>query len=449
MSGNATDPKVEDVLSSVRRLVSGELPRTPRPALPEGPGALVLTAAQRIVTAPRGATSATARKSLEERIAELEAAVSFRNDEFEPDGSEDQSQHRPDRIVYTRPPSETPDTSRRRSSLRLSQIALIETGPAADDEEIGTETPAFRRKSDTNANDQAAVDDEEAPMAEDVQPAPHTAEVRRFTDPDDVATRLAARWSGDPTRASAPVMPTTLARDGDDFDDALSRAVRESVRSLVAEDRLVEAPETTDETSGVPVDMSAEDFDDEPSAFSRFSRDERDDNDADRIADTQDDDPEIDALIAEAEAPEPSVIFVHKDQDEESGREPDEPVDDEYESRADAAGPDVTRGEEVRTAPPFDAAIEPALAATTTRAAVPVEDAVAPEDGAIETVSPSPLDVAGAALAVLPNEDAMRLMVGRLIREELQGELGERITRNVRKLVRREILRALNARDLT
>ena len=32
--------------------------------------------------------------------------------------------------------------------------------------------------------------------------------------------------------------------------------------------------------------------------------------------------------------------------------------------------------------------------------------------------------------------------------EELQGALGERITRNVRKLVRREIQRALTAQDL-
>jgi hypothetical protein len=35
-----------------------------------------------------------------------------------------------------------------------------------------------------------------------------------------------------------------------------------------------------------------------------------------------------------------------------------------------------------------------------------------------------------------------------MIREELQGALGERITRNVRKLVRAEINRALIARDL-
>ena len=41
----------------------------------------------------------------------------------------------------------------------------------------------------------------------------------------------------------------------------------------------------------------------------------------------------------------------------------------------------------------------------------------------------------------------LRPLVARLLREELQGELGERITRNVRKLVRREINRALTGRE--
>ncbi len=45
-------------------------------------------------------------------------------------------------------------------------------------------------------------------------------------------------------------------------------------------------------------------------------------------------------------------------------------------------------------------------------------------------------------------EDELREIVARMIREELQGVLGERITRNVRKLVRREIQRALMHRDL-
>ena len=38
-------------------------------------------------------------------------------------------------------------------------------------------------------------------------------------------------------------------------------------------------------------------------------------------------------------------------------------------------------------------------------------------------------------------------MVAEIVRQELQGTLGERITRNVRKLVRREIHRALTSQD--
>ncbi|WP_417473344.1 hypothetical protein [Leisingera sp.] len=46
------------------------------------------------------------------------------------------------------------------------------------------------------------------------------------------------------------------------------------------------------------------------------------------------------------------------------------------------------------------------------------------------------------------DEDGLRELVASIVREELQGALGERITRNVRKLVRREIHRALAAHDL-
>jgi len=47
------------------------------------------------------------------------------------------------------------------------------------------------------------------------------------------------------------------------------------------------------------------------------------------------------------------------------------------------------------------------------------------------------------------DEDALRDLVAELVREELRGQLGERITRSVRKLVRAEIQRALAARDLS
>lgn len=46
------------------------------------------------------------------------------------------------------------------------------------------------------------------------------------------------------------------------------------------------------------------------------------------------------------------------------------------------------------------------------------------------------------------DEAALRELVAQIVREELQGALGERITRNVRKLVRREIHLALTAQDL-
>lgn len=52
------------------------------------------------------------------------------------------------------------------------------------------------------------------------------------------------------------------------------------------------------------------------------------------------------------------------------------------------------------------------------------------------------LDAAGGI-----DEDALRQMVVDIVRQELQGPLGERITRNVRKMVRREIYRVLSSQE--
>ncbi|WP_170417954.1 hypothetical protein [Ruegeria arenilitoris] len=46
------------------------------------------------------------------------------------------------------------------------------------------------------------------------------------------------------------------------------------------------------------------------------------------------------------------------------------------------------------------------------------------------------------------DEDELRELIADIVRQELQGALGERITRNIRKLVRREINRALAAQNL-
>jgi hypothetical protein len=52
----------------------------------------------------------------------------------------------------------------------------------------------------------------------------------------------------------------------------------------------------------------------------------------------------------------------------------------------------------------------------------------------------------GDAEAVI-DENALRELVARMVREELQGSVGERITHNVRRMVRREISRALSLQE--
>ena len=363
MADSALDPKVEDVLSSVRRLVSGEMQRrTSRETQPAGAaGALVLTEALRVAEKPESTTRPeSAKRSLEERIAELEAAVDRGSEEFEPDGSEDPSQNRPDRIVYTRPPKS--DELADRAALRLSQIALIETGPASDESASAADKAVpFRRETSRDLT--------EAPMAVDVPTQPATAEVHAFSNPDDVVAGIEARIAGSGRPSETPILDKggeaklvhgpqeNILReqpkgDDDEFDAALTEAVAASVSSSGGEDR-----------SGAAVG----DFLDQDEVLAYV-------------------DPAVDASS-----------------------------DDAPTSDADGDG-DGT--EEVPEA-----------------AAVPVsEDDEAP--------------TAAAALDALSDEEALRLLVAQLIREELQGKLGERITSNVRKLVRREVMRALDSRDL-
>lgn len=72
----------------------------------------------------------------------------------------------------------------------------------------------------------------------------------------------------------------------------------------------------------------------------------------------------------------------------------------------------------------------------------PQQAASAPNDDA------SLLDSEDDELPLPMDEALLRELVTDILREELQGALGQRITRNVRKLVRAEIARALASRDL-
>lgn len=67
--------------------------------------------------------------------------------------------------------------------------------------------------------------------------------------------------------------------------------------------------------------------------------------------------------------------------------------------------------------------------------------------GMPQSADVDPDEMAASVLAGL-DEAALRRLVAEIVHDELSGELGERITRNVRKLVRREINRVLTSREM-
>ncbi len=79
-------------------------------------------------------------------------------------------------------------------------------------------------------------------------------------------------------------------------------------------------------------------------------------------------------------------------------------------------------------------------------------DEASPRDGALSAATAESIDAhdgVGGAVAehAVIDEEVLRQMVSDIVRQELQGVLGERITRNVRKLVRREIHRVVMSQE--
>lgn len=90
----------------------------------------------------------------------------------------------------------------------------------------------------------------------------------------------------------------------------------------------------------------------------------------------------------------------------------------------------------------IEAEIEAEIAASVAAAAVA---SAAASPGVVKAAAPGEDDRVIAEL----DEDQLRILVRGMIKSELQGELGERITRNIRKMLRAEITRALSAHGLT
>jgi hypothetical protein len=315
----------------------------------------------------------------------LEAAVgeTANDDEFEPDGSEDQALHRPDRIVYTRPPLEE-EAAALRNTLRLSQIALLDTGlgdddDAADGDVDSLDKPVQFRHDTASKTDAADSVVDEAPMAEDVKSTLTAAEIHVFNSPDDEIERIAARLNGEPMPEPAPKQPEDISSEFQVAEDPVAKTT-DSERDVTSQDESDDLLELRQEDSEAAFEADLED------------------------------------AVNSANEASPKTSS----------------MSDAFQETLDAM--DEAQESDV----PVESALE--LSPEDTETELQSVETDAQETALAEEA------ISAAVLDVL-DEDDLRPIVARMIREELQGELGERITRNVRKLVRREILRALAARD--
>ena len=167
MTNTAARGTEEAVLDSIRRLLSDGHPQDRRAdRVPVGHEKLLLTPALRVEDAPSPDPVPRPRSepvawSLEDRIAELEAAVGDRADEWEPDGSEDADQERPNRFVFQHRPM--PVGAQAAEALRLDEsMAAAPTAPSVPEprsDEDEDEAEGFDIFADDRLPDEDALRD--------------------------------------------------------------------------------------------------------------------------------------------------------------------------------------------------------------------------------------------------------------------------------------------------
>lgn len=410
MSDTASRKEIDDVLSSIRRLVSqrGEEgaettaeaslaePASPE-AAPTAAPALVLTPSLRIAPEPEEELGFDARideiwqdesaeqspadpegDDLKGRIANLEAAMDAAEDEWEPDGSEAQNL-----------PTELPQWQSVRSStaVETSDDSVSWDVTAEDDaeQEDAEQNDAEREELAAQqelAEQEEPVEQEEAAeqteLAEQVEETEFTSHSDQLSD---LAESAVAEQEVDQTEtpnSEAEVIAAFLSQASDPLDN-LEAPI----------DGHVAAPTTEPEEHFVFQSSYAGDA--WPESF------ESDDNEIEvesrlHFVEQPVEEPNADAAFVSDHAPEPAIS------------EPSENV------------------ERLETLPEYSAS----------------EIEGADED-----------DLFDGPLEAVLDEDWLRETVAGMIREELRGEMGEKISQSVRKLVRQEIMRALAARDLT
>ncbi len=406
--------------------------------------------------------------TLEERIKGLEAALMQSGGEWEPDGSESGDSD------LTRPLRGSGDdlaaTWRKEQEQPRAGRVLAFSDPDAEAEKLSRTAG-----SGTAANSPAPASGQ--PAAPEAPRAPQISAIRAaFASIGPTLVRPEARavlraeshhalGGGEtpeaPTQDSASVPPMDVpAPEPEDVREEAAEAAMAFTRHTPEPMEEAEEAAAPDEAPEAP--FVALDFDATPEEYEAPDPGaEEEDAGAktafvlpipEEAAETEE--PEADDAAA-FEAPETAYVLTEPELEPEPEPEPEPEFAPELE-----AEPEPEATYETAHEPEAPEASAPAEEALEWEEWEPEEDEEAaepaPQDAAYADAAPEydadEAEAEGLNLysdeAVL-DEDALREMVSELVREELQGVLGERITRNVRRLVRREIERALALRDMT
>lgn len=321
---------------------------------------------------------------------------------------------------------------------------------------------------DAAPQDDAALDTSKEPESEPEQPVSETAEaenaqeehaeedVAHQEDQDSVLTLdVDAAFAEGSEKSDVYVLGASPEEDTDwVFETTQDKSDDATDRLDLDEENEHAAPEDEPEAEAeVAADHDDPSDHDEPSEIAPDALEAYEPEEGDAMVDT----PPV-ALSAKIAALE-AVIGDRQDQWEPDGLGADayagtEGDTMEWEAEPEQQSEPAEAAEQTPSGTAADAVEEPAQTNTAEIAFIHVEDENHTEDDVKELdVVDEPAErepevqVFAADEDVL-DEEALREMVSDIVRQELQGSLGERITRNVRKLVRREIHRALASHNL-
>lgn len=455
MSDPVTNIEIEDVLSSIRRLVSGEAGKTARgtQALatdptagraaqpgPEGAAQTPMTeAVMAAECAPLGEVSAITSPEVAaaDDVPNLDWSKHLppeRLATLEPVDPQDRADHsaatepQPERLVLT-------------EALRVDAAPQAETGaPAAMGNDAAETTEPATSHTDVAVTD-ADVDAEHGVISDKAEAALQNA--LRADDPFvfDGKHRLADYaedaevGAGDET-GPALAADDTPAGQGSAQEDMATDAAVASQSDVPAFEIAVE-PE---QDPALAVDDHVEGFDVEDEVSSVDSALANDTAAANEDA--------VDPLLRARVAALAAAVAGQRSADLEpdGGDESLTPENSslQWEDHVAEQEPDFVQAEEdARGTGP-----DPEPAPTNVEPFAPVQfDEDAKDPAASEHDYDDRPAASGEDEAFL-DEESLREMISEIVRQELQGALGERITRNVRKLVRREIHRALTSQAL-